>query len=77
MCTDMAKLILEKRLDDPEKNLLRNLEKCRVKITMIRPFEVVDFWAKKPDVNNALEVFIGELFTLDPGEYFKIEVSES
>ena len=77
MCTDMAKLILEKRPDDHEKNLLRKLKKCRVKITMIKPFEVVDFWAKKPDVNNALEVFIGELFTLDPGEYFKVEVSAS
>jgi hypothetical protein len=77
MCIDMAKLILEKKLDDKEKNPLENLKKYRVKISMIRPYEIVDFWAKKPDVNNALEAFLDELSILNPSEYFKIEVSES
>jgi hypothetical protein len=77
MCTDMAKLILEKKLGDHEKNLSKNLKKYRIKISMIKPYHCIDFWAKKPDVNNALEVFIDELFTLNPSEYFKIEVSES
>lgn len=74
---NMAKLILEKKFDDEEKNIFKNLRKYRFKISMIKPYEIVDFWAKKPDVNDALEVFIEELFTLNPSEYFKIEVSES
>lgn len=79
MCTDMAKLILEKKLlknflsDDQEKNLLKNLKKWRVKIYMIKPYEIVDFWIKKPDENSALEVFIDELLTLNLSEHFRIE----
>ena len=53
-----------------------HLKKYRAKISMIRPYEIVDFWAKKPSTDNALEALIDELFTLKPSEYFKIEVSE-
>lgn len=73
----MAELILEKKPEDQEKNLLKNLKKYHLKISMTKPYEIIDFWTKKPDVNNALEVFIDELLTLNPSKYFKIEVSES
>jgi glutamate synthase domain-containing protein 3 len=73
----MAELILEKKPEDQEKNLLKNLKKYRLKISMIKPYEITDFWTKKPDPNNALEIFINELLTLDPNKYFKIEVTEN
>lgn len=73
MCTNMAKLILEKKLEDREKNLLKNLKKHRAKISMIKPYETVDFWVSKPDKNNALELFMHELLFTDPSKYFKIE----
>lgn len=73
----MAKLILEKKHGGQEKNLLKDLKKYHVKISMTKPYEISDFWAQKPDVNNVLEIFIEELFTFNPSEYFKVEVSES
>jgi len=74
MCTDMAKLILEKKLEDREKNLLKNLKKYRVKISMVKPYETVDFWVSKPDENNLLELFMHELLLTDLSKYFKIEI---
>jgi len=53
-----------------------NLKEYHVKISMIKPYKVVDFWVRKPDENNALQLFMDELPTLNPSEYFKIEVSE-
>lgn len=55
---------------------VENLKKYRVKISMIRPYEIVDFWTKKPSMDNAIEAFIHELFKLKPTEHFKIEISE-
>ncbi len=73
----MAKLILEKRLEDQEKNLLKNLKKYRIKISMIRPYETVDFWASKPDENTAFEHFMQELLYMDDlSKHFKIEISK-
>jgi len=72
----MAKLILEKKPEDREKNLMKNLKKYRVKISMIRPYETVDFWVSKPDENNVLELFMHELLFTDSSKYFKIEISE-
>jgi hypothetical protein len=77
MCTDMTRLTLEKKFGDHEEKLLKNLKKYRIKISMIKPYHYVDFWAKEPDVNNALEVFIDQLFSINASEYFKIETSES
>jgi len=69
----MAKLILEKKLEDREKNLLKNLKKYRIKISMIKPYETVDSWVSKPDENNLLELFMHELLFTDLSKYFKIE----
>jgi hypothetical protein len=52
-------------------------KKYRVKIFMVKPFEFVDVWGKKPDVDDALEAFSGELLTEKVSGYFKIEVSEA
>jgi len=52
------------------------LKKYRVEIFMIKPYDFVDMWPKRPDENDALEAFTHELLTLDANEYFKIEVSE-
>ena len=68
---------MEKKLGDHEEKPLNNLKKYRINISMIKPYHYVDFWGKEPDVNNALEVFIDQLFSINPSEYFKIEVSES
>ena len=45
---------------------------------MLKPFEIIDFWPKKPDVDSAIEAFADELLHSDAaetGEYFKIEVT--
>lgn len=52
------------------------LKKYHVKITMIKPYEVLDFWFKKPDVYSMLEVMMGELSKVNLTEYFKFEVHE-
>ena len=52
------------------------LKKYRVEIFMIKPYEFVDSWPKRPHDNDALEAFTHELRTLDVDEHFKIEVSE-
>jgi len=54
-----------------------NLQKYCVEIQMIKPYQIVDFWSKKPETDNILEAFIDELFTLDSSEYFKIKVSKA
>lgn len=54
-----------------------SLQKYRIEIRMIKPYQIVDFWPKKPETDNILEAFIDELFTLDSSEYFKIKVSKS
>ncbi len=64
--------ILEKKIHEEK----RNLKKFRIKISMVKPYEIVDFWVKKPDIVSALETFIHhEMFTLDANEYFKVEIS--
>jgi len=54
----------------------KKLKKYRVKILLVKPFELVDVWGKKPDLDDALEAFSGELLTIDASEYFRVEVSE-
>jgi len=44
---------------------------------MVKPFEFVDVWGKKPEVNDVLEAFSGELLTEKVNECFKIEVYEA
>jgi len=43
---------------------------------MTKPFEAVDFWVRKPDENNVLELFMHELSSIDPNKYFRIQISE-
>lgn len=54
----------------------RKSKRYGVKILLVKPFEFVDVWGKKPDVDAALEAFSGELLTEKVSGYFKIEVSE-
>jgi hypothetical protein len=44
---------------------------------MVKPFEFVDVWGKKPNVDDALEAFSGEILTEKVSGYFKIEVYEA
>jgi len=55
----------------------KKLKKFRVKIVMVKPFEFVDVWGEKPDLDEALEAFSGEVLTIDASEYFRVEVSEA
>jgi hypothetical protein len=55
----------------------RKPKKYRVKIFMVKPFEFVDVWGEKPDLDDALEAFSGEVLTIDASEYFRVEVSEA
>jgi len=55
----------------------KNLKKYCVKIMMLKPFEIVDFWPEKPDVDSAIEAFRDELIRVSDAEmreYFKVEV---
>lgn len=71
-------LIFEKRKNKATERKTVNLKKYRVKISMIKPYKIVDFWVRKPNVNNVLELFIhNELFTRNSNKYFKIEISEA
>ena len=45
------------------------LKKYRVEICMIKPYDFVDEWPKRPDENDALEAFTYELLTLDADEH--------
>ena len=54
----------------------KKLKKYRVKIVMVKPFEFVDIWGEKPDLDDALEAFSGILLTEKVTEYFKVEVSK-
>jgi hypothetical protein len=54
----------------------KKLKKYRVKIVMVKHFEFVDFWGKKPDLDDALEAFSGILLSEKVNEYFRIEVSK-
>lgn len=55
----------------------KKLKKYRVKIFMVKPFEFVDVWGEKPELDVALEAFSGELLTEKVNECFKIEVYEA
>jgi len=44
---------------------------------MIKAYEIVADWPKKPDVDDALEAFRDELLTLDASKYFHVEISEA
>jgi len=39
------------------------LKKYRVEIFMIKPYDFVDRWPKRPDENDVLEAFTHELLT--------------
>ncbi|MGQ9551948.1 MAG: hypothetical protein ACUVUE_05920 [Candidatus Bathycorpusculaceae bacterium] len=75
--------VTEKEFGDKARNapiesqVRLELKKYRVKISMVHPYEIVDSWVKKPDIRNALEVFIEELFTQNSDKYFEIEVNET
>jgi hypothetical protein len=68
--------IFEKKGNKITESEAKNFKKCRVQISMIKPFETVDFWVGKPDENSVLELFMHELFSIDPTKYFKIQISE-
>lgn len=69
--------VFEKKKNKVTKSKAENFfRKYRIKISMFKPYETVDFWIRKPHVNNVLEVFIDELYSPKLREYFKIEVSE-
>lgn len=53
-----------------------NLRRYHIKISMIKPFEDVDFWVRKPDKNNVLELFMNELSSINFSKYFRIQISE-
>ena len=72
----MSTLTIEKNLDFKQKDLAKSLTKYRIKISMIKPLSFDDLWVKKPNLKNAFEVFIHELFTMNSREYFNIEISE-
>jgi hypothetical protein len=55
----------------------KKLKRYRVNVFMVKPFEFVDVWGKKPDVDDVLEAFSGELLTERVTGYFKIEVYEA
>jgi hypothetical protein len=59
-----------------KKRELENMKKYRIEIQMIKPYEIVDYWPRKPVIDNVIEAFIDELFTLDSRKYFKLKVSE-
>jgi hypothetical protein len=69
--------VFEERKNKATESEAVKLKKYLVKISMTKPYEIVDFWVRKPDMNNVLELLIhNELFTLNPNKYFKIEVCE-
>jgi len=72
---NLAELKLN-RLGKKNNGASLKFKKYHVKITMLKPYEVLDFWFKKPDVSNMLEVFMDELNCANPTEYFKFEVRE-
>jgi len=49
----------------------------RIRIFMIKPYENVAVWPRKPDVNSALETFAEAILTMDADEYFCVEMSEA
>jgi len=55
----------------------KKLKRYRVKVFMVKPFEFVDVWGKKPDLDDVLEAFSGELLTERVTGYFKVEVCEA
>ena len=67
---------MEEKEDRTTKSRVVKLKRYRVKISMVKPYEILDFWVKKPDVIYAFEFFVNKMFSLNPKEYFKIEVSE-
>lgn len=69
-------LISRKKKDNLIKNKSNHFKKYRVKISMLEPYETVDFWVGKPDENSVLELFMHELFSIDPNKYFRIQISE-
>lgn len=52
------------------------LKKYRVKISMVEPYEIVDLWPRKPDIDDSLEAFKEKLLTLNASRYFNVEVFE-
>jgi hypothetical protein len=64
------------RLGKKDYKASMKLKKYHVRVTMIKPYEVLDFWFKKPDAFSMLEVMMGELPTANLTEYFKFEVQE-
>ena len=69
-------VLISKKKDNMIKSKSNHFKKYRVKISMLEPYETVDFWVGKPDENSVLELFMHELFSIDPSKYFKIQMSE-
>lgn len=72
--TELATIFEKKRNKIPESEA-KSFKKYCVKISMIKPYETVDFWVIKPDENNVLELFMHDLLFTDLSN-FKIEISE-
>ena len=69
--------IFEERKNRASESEALKLKKYLVKISMTKPYEIVDFWVRKPDMKNVLELLVhNELLTLSANKYFKIEVCE-
>ena len=76
----MAKQVLinEQIIEEsnPEKVNDVNMKKYLAKISMPKPYEVVDYWSCKPDSEMVLEVMMSRLLNAKGNRFFKIEVSE-
>jgi len=68
--------IPKNKKDDVTEREADYLERYHIKISMIKPFEVVDLWVRKPDEKNVLELFMHELSSIDPSKYFIIQISK-
>jgi len=52
------------------------VKKFRVRISMVRAYEFVDDWPRKPTVHEALDAFRDELLNPDASQYFHVKVSK-
>jgi len=68
--------IPKKKKDNVIESKSDNFRRYHIKISMIKPFEAVDFWVRKPNKNNVLELFMQELSSINPSKYFRIQISE-
>jgi len=69
-------LIPKKKKNNVIESKADYFRRYQIKISMTKPFEAVDFWVRKPDENNVLELFMHELSSIDLSKYFRIQISE-